>query len=67
VENAVGRQMAEGSFNRRYAPKGYGATRAVTRAVPHINAHEVQGISEVDIDISYQKSTLADFVFVKTR
>ncbi len=57
----------EGSSNKRYAPKGYGATSAGIRPVPHINALEVQGMSEVDIDISYQKSTLADFVFVKTR
>lgn len=50
--------MAEGSFHKQYAPKGYGASSAGTRPVSHINAIEVQAMPEVDIDISNQKSKI---------
>jgi arsenate reductase (thioredoxin) len=56
VENAGRSQMAEGFFNRRYAPEGYRAISAGTRPVSSINPLAVQAMSEVGIDISSQKS-----------
>jgi arsenate reductase (thioredoxin) len=58
VENAGRSQMAEGFFNRKYAPKGYRAISAGTRSVSQINALAVQAMKEVGIDISSQKSKI---------
>jgi arsenate reductase len=58
VENAGRSQMAEGFFNRKYAPKGYRAISAGTRPVSQINALAVQAMKEVGIDISSQKSKI---------
>jgi protein-tyrosine-phosphatase len=58
VENAGRSQMAEGFFNQRYAPKGYHAISAGTRPVSQINPLAVQAMSEVEIDISSQKSKI---------
>jgi arsenate reductase len=58
VENAGRSQMAEGFFNRRYAPKGYRAISAGTRPSSQINPAAVQAMKEVGIDISSQKSKI---------
>src|SRR5919109_2183904 len=58
VQNAGRSQMAEGFFNRKYAPKGYRAISAGTRPVSQINALAVQAMKEVGIDISSQKSKI---------
>src|SRR5687767_3742264 len=58
VENAGRSQMAEGFFNQKYAPEGYRAVSAGTRPVSQINPLAVQAMSEVEIDISNQKSKL---------
>jgi arsenate reductase (thioredoxin) len=58
VENAGRSQMAEGSFNQRYAPKGYHAISAGTRPVSQINPLAVQVMNEVGVDISSQKSKI---------
>ena len=58
VENAGRSQMAEGFFNKRYAPGGYRAISAGTRPVSQINPLAVQAMSEVGIDISNQKSKI---------
>jgi arsenate reductase len=58
VENAGRSQMAEGFFNRRYAPKGYRAISAGTRPASHINPIAVQVMKEAGIDISSQKSKI---------
>ena len=55
VENAGRSQIAEGFFNRRYAPKGYRAISAGTRPSSQINPAAVQVMKEVGIDISSQK------------
>ena len=56
VENAGRSQMAEGYFNKRYAPRGYRAISAGTRPVSQTNPLAVQAMSEVGIDVSNQKS-----------
>jgi arsenate reductase len=58
VENAGRSQMAEGFFNRKYAPKGFRAISAGTRPVSQINPLAVQAMKEVGIDISSQKSKI---------
>jgi arsenate reductase (thioredoxin) len=58
VENAGRSQMAEGFFNRKYAPKGYRAISAGTRPASQINPLAVQAMKEVGIDISSQKSKI---------
>jgi arsenate reductase len=58
VENAGRSQMAEGFFNRRYAPKGYRAISAGTRPASQINPIAVQAMKEVGINISGQKSKI---------
>jgi arsenate reductase len=58
VENAGRSQMAEGFFNRRYAPKGYRAISAGTRPASPINPIAVQAMKEVGINISGQKSKI---------
>ena len=58
VENAGRSQMAEGFFNRKYAPKGYCAISAGTRPASQINPITVQVMNEIDIDISGQKSKI---------
>jgi protein-tyrosine-phosphatase len=58
VENAGRSQIAEGFFNRRYAPKGYRAISAGTRPSSQINPAAVQVMKEVGIDISSQKSKI---------
>jgi arsenate reductase len=50
--------MAEGFFNRRYAPKGYRVISAGTRPASHINPIAVQVMKEAGIDISSQKSKI---------
>ncbi len=42
VENAGRSQMAEGFFNRKYAPKGYRAISAGTRPASQINPLALQ-------------------------
>jgi arsenate reductase (thioredoxin) len=58
IENAGRSQMAEGFFNRRYAPKGYRAISAGTRPASQINPIAVQAMKEVGINISGQKSKI---------
>jgi arsenate reductase len=58
VENAGRSQMAEGFFNRKYAPKGYRAISAGTRPASQINPLAVQAMKEVGVDISSQKSKI---------
>jgi arsenate reductase len=58
VENAGRSQMAEGFFNRKYAPKGYHAISAGTRPSSQINPVAMQVMKEIDIDISSQKSKI---------
>jgi arsenate reductase len=58
VENAGRSQIAEGFFNRKYAPKGYRAISAGTRPASQINPLAVQAMKEVGIDISSQKSKI---------
>ena len=58
VENAARSQMAEGFFNRKYAPKGYRAISAGTRPASQINPVAVQVMNEVGINISGQKSKI---------
>ena len=58
VENAGRSQMAEGFFNKKYAPKGYRAIRAGTRPVSQISPLAVQTMNEVGVDISNQKSKI---------
>ena len=58
VENAGRSQMAEGFFNRKYAPKGYRAISAGTRPASQINPVAVQVMNEVGINISGQKSKI---------
>jgi arsenate reductase len=58
VENAGRSQMAEGFFNKKYAPKGYRAISAGTRPVSQINPLAVQAMNEVGVDISSQKSKI---------
>jgi arsenate reductase len=58
VENAGRSQMAEGFFNRKYAPKGYRAISAGIRPASQINPLAVQAMKEVGIDISSQKSKI---------
>lgn len=50
--------MAEGFFNRKYAPKGYRAISAGTRPASQINPLALQAMKEVGIDISNQKSKI---------
>jgi protein-tyrosine-phosphatase len=50
--------MAEGFFNRKYAPKGYRAISAGTRPASQINPVAVQVMNEVGINISGQKSKI---------
>ena len=58
VENAGRSQIAEGFFNRKYAPKGYQAISAGTRPASQINPLVVQAMKEVGIDLSSQKSKI---------
>ena len=58
VENAGRSQIAEGFFNRKYAPKAYRAISAGTRPASQINPLAIQGMNEVGIDISSQKSKI---------
>jgi arsenate reductase (thioredoxin) len=58
VENAGRSQMAEGFFNQKYAPKGYGAISAGTRPASQINPLAVQVMNEIGVDISGQKSKI---------
>ena len=58
VENAGRSQIAEGFFNRKYAPKGYRAISAGTRPASQINPLAVQAMKEIGIDISNQKSKI---------
>src|ERR671914_1202808 len=58
VENAGRSQIAEGFFNRKYAPKGYQAISAGTRPASQINPLAVQAMKEVGIDLSSQKSKI---------
>jgi arsenate reductase (thioredoxin) len=58
VENAGRSQMAEGFFNKKYAPKGYRAISAGTRPVSQISPLAVQTMNEVGVDISNQKSKI---------
>jgi arsenate reductase (thioredoxin) len=58
VENAGRSQMAEGFFNKKYAPKGYRAISAGTRPVSQISPLAVQAMNEVGVDISNQKSKI---------
>jgi protein-tyrosine-phosphatase len=58
VENAGRSQMAEGFFNRKYAPKGYYAISAGTRPASQINPLALEAMKEVGIDISNQKSKI---------
>jgi protein-tyrosine-phosphatase len=58
VENAGRSQIAEGFFNRKYAPKGYRAISAGTRPASKINPVAVKVMKEIDIDISSQKSKI---------
>jgi arsenate reductase (thioredoxin) len=58
VENAGRSQIAEGFFNKKYAPKGYRAISAGTRPVSQINPLAVQAMNEVGVDISSQKSKI---------
>lgn len=55
VENAGRSQIAEGFFNRKYAPKGYRAVSAGTRPTSQINPLAIQVMKEVGIDIRSQK------------
>jgi arsenate reductase (thioredoxin) len=55
VQNAGRSQMAEGFF-KKYAPKEYEGISAGTMPVSEINPHAVEVMSEVNIDISGQKS-----------
>ena len=66
VENAGRSQMAEGFFNKRYAPKGHHAISAGTRPVSHINSLAIQAMSEVGIDISNQKSKIITEDMIKS-
>jgi arsenate reductase len=58
VENAGRSQIAEGFFNRKYAPRGYRAISAGTRPASQINPLALQVMKEVGIDISNQKSKI---------
>lgn len=58
VENAGRSQIAEGFFNRKYAPKGYRAISAGTRPASQINPLAVQAMKEIGINISNQKSKI---------
>ena len=58
IENAGRSQIAEGFFNRRYAPKGYRAISAGTRPSSQTNPAAVQVMKEVGIDIISQKSKI---------
>lgn len=58
VENADRSQIAEGFFNRKYAPKGYRAISAGTRPASQINPLAVQAMKEIGINISNQKSKI---------
>jgi protein-tyrosine-phosphatase len=58
VENAGRSQMAEGFFNRKYAPRGYKAISAGTRPASQINPLALQAMKEVGINISNQKSKI---------
>jgi arsenate reductase (thioredoxin) len=58
VENAGRSQMAEGFFNKKYAPKGYRAISAGTRPVSQINPLAVQAMNEIGVNISSQKSKI---------
>jgi len=58
VENVGRSQIAEGFFNRKYAPKGYRAISAGTRPASQINPLAVQAMKEIGIDISNQKSKI---------
>src|ERR671918_549967 len=66
VENAGRSQIAEGFFNRRYAPKGYRAISAGTRPSSQINPAAVQVMKEVGIDISSQKSKIITEDMIKS-
>src|SRR5918999_3386808 len=66
VENAGRSQMAEGFFNKKYAPKGYRAISAGTRPVSQINPLAVQAMSEVGIDIISQKSKIITEDMIKS-
>jgi arsenate reductase len=66
VENAGRSQMAEGFFNRRYAPEGYRAISAGTRPASQINPLAVQAMNEVGIDISSQKSKIITEDMIKS-
>jgi arsenate reductase (thioredoxin) len=57
VENAGRSQMAEGFF-RKYAPRGYSTISSGTRPAGEINSLAIQGMKEVGIDISKQKSKI---------
>ncbi|HEX6252807.1 MAG TPA: arsenate reductase ArsC [Nitrososphaera sp.] len=58
VENAGRSQIAEGFFNRKYAPKGYRAISAGTRPASQINPLAVQAMKEIGINISNHKSKI---------
>ncbi len=66
VENAGRSQMAEGFFNRRYAPEGYRAISAGTRPASQINPLAVQAMNEIGIDISSQKSKIITEDMIKS-
>jgi arsenate reductase len=66
VENAGRSQMAEGFFNKKYAPKGYRAISAGTRPASQINPLAVQTMKEVGIDISSQKSKIITEDMIKS-
>jgi arsenate reductase (thioredoxin) len=66
VENAGRSQMAEGFFNKKYAPKGYWAISAGTRPASQINPLAVQTMKEVGIDISSQKSKIITEDMIKS-
>jgi protein-tyrosine-phosphatase len=55
VENAGRSQIAE-AFFRKYAPRGYLAISAGTRATGEINPVAIQVMKEAGIDMSKQKS-----------
>jgi arsenate reductase (thioredoxin) len=66
VENAGRSQIAEGFFNRKYAPKGYRAISAGTRPASQINPLAIQVMKEVGIDISSQKSKIITEDMIKS-
>ena len=66
VENAGRSQIAEGFFNRKYAPKGYQAISAGTRPASQINPLAVQVMNEIGVDISSQKSKIITEDMIKS-